>query len=152
MIPPSGSLVVTASIGIHFQLWTCGTATQTRYCTGKAGTNGVPVWGDDRALFGGALELTVREGLPNAVPVVMLGVGQNCTAVPPFGTLAVNQIIAFPLAAFDAAEVARGCITIPDDPSMLGFSFVNQAWFADPGAAGFPVAHTEGIELKLGSH
>ena len=82
----------------------------------------------------------------------MLGVGQSCAAVLPFGTFAVNLIIAFPLAAFDAAKVARGCLTIPDDPSMLGFSFVNQAWFADPGATGFPVAHTEGIELKLGSH
>jgi hypothetical protein len=152
VIPPSGSLAVTVSIGIDFQLWTCGTATQARYCSAKPGTHGTPTWGDDRAFFGGALELTVNNGLPNAVPVVMLGVGQTCAPVPPFGTLAVNQIFAFPLAAFDAGRVARGCLTIPDDPSMLGFSFVNQTWFADPGAAGFPVAHTDGLELKLGSH
>jgi hypothetical protein len=152
VIPPGGDFTACVALSCDFLVPCCNRADIASYCVPKPGTNGIPRWGNNPWPVGGAVELKVLNGLPMARPVVLVGVGRPCFPFPPFGTLAVNPIaFTFNMPAFDAAGVSRLCFTLTNDPSLCGGKFDMQAWFLDPGAAGAPLAHTDGCSFTFGS-
>jgi hypothetical protein len=129
----------------------CDPSTLENYCVAKAGTNGLPAWGSNRLFIGGTSELKITNGFPGSAPYVMLG-NDVCIAVAPFGTLAINPVlIDFFMPAFDGTNTSKLCLDVPDDAALCGSVISAQAWFVDPGAAGFPVAHTDGAKHTVGS-
>jgi hypothetical protein len=152
-VPPNSRESVSAGLAIDFAIPCCEVAAVNTYCNGKPGTNGLPTWGNNPLFVGGQTELKVLNGLAGASPIVLIGAGpQVCVPLPPFGTLAVSPILAnFMMPPFNTSNNSQLCITVPNNPGLCGGRLYMQAWFADPAAAGFPVAHTDGAEFVIGS-
>jgi hypothetical protein len=152
-IPAGGTFTVCVGLAIDFQLPCCDRATITNYCTAKAGTFGVPAWGRNPLYVGGTSELKVTNGFPGSAPAVFAGQGgQVCVPIAPFGTLAVFPLlVTFNMPPFDGTYTSTVCLSVPADRSLCGTALNLQAWFADPGAANFPLAHTDGCTFVIGS-
>ncbi len=153
-IPPGGRPVrFYTGLSCDRQIPCCDPATIESYCVGKAGTNGIPRWGDNPMYVCGQTELKVLNCLPGASPILLIGVPPGvCAPVPPFGTLAVNPILAIiNMAPATGAGVSALCLSIPWDPSFCGAMLNLQAFVPDAGAAGFPLAHTDGCKFTIGS-
>lgn len=151
-IPDGQTATFQVVLAIDHVVPCCDVATVESYCNGKAGTNGIPAWGDTPLFVGGETELTLQNGFAGSAPVVALGVAPGvCVPIPNIGTVAVQPILTtFFLPAFDASGVSTVCLPVPGNPALCGASLVMQAFFADPGAQG-GIAHTAGAEFRLGS-
>ncbi len=151
-IAPGGNETVYEALACGQAVPCCDPATIRPYCVAKAGTNGLPRWGDNPLFVCGQTELKVLNGLTGSSPIVFVGAAPVCIPVPPFGTLAISPILAtFNMPAFDTTGVSRVCLTVPCNQALCGLQLFMQAWFPDGGAAGFPIAHTEGCGFTLGS-
>lgn len=153
-IPPGGQPVrFYAGLACDRQIPCCDPATVESYCVAKPGTNGIPRWGNNPLYVCGQTELKVLNGLPgSAVTVFLGGPAMPCLPVPPFGTLAINPLATtFGMPAFNAAGVSSVCLEVPWNPAFCGAQLTMQAFFGDPGAAGFPLAHTDGCKFTIGS-
>lgn len=138
--------------GCDRQLPCCDVATVENYCQAKAGTNGIAVWGDNPLYVCGTTELKVENGFPGSSPVVLLGATRACLPFPPYGTIAVFPIATtFNMPAFNATGTSAVCLPVPWNSGLCGAQLYMQAWFGDPGAAGFPIAHTDGCCFTIGS-
>ncbi len=150
-IAPGASETVYEALACGKEVPCCDPATVRPYCVAKPGTNGLPRWGDNPLYVCGQTELKVLNGLTGSAPIVFVGLVPVCIPVPPFGTLAISPTLAsFNMPAFNTAGVSAACLTVPNNPALCGLQLYMQAWFGDPGAAGFPVAHTEGCCFTLG--
>jgi hypothetical protein len=152
LIGPGASFTASAAIAVGFLIPCCQPASTASHCAGKAGTVGIPRWAGDPWPVGGRVALTLHDGLPGAQPVALVGATRACLPLPPFGTLAVDPIaFSIGLPAFDAAGSSSLCFTLTRDAALCGGVFELQAWFLDPGAAGAPLAHTDGCSFTFGS-
>lgn len=150
-VPPNGELSVYVAHGCNRQLPCCDVATVENYCVAKPGTNGIARWGDNPLYVCGLTELKVLNGLPGSPPVVFIG-ARNCVPFPPFGTVAVLPILTnFTMPPFNGAGVSSVCLPVPWNPGLCGAQIYMQAWFFDQGAAGQPLAHTDGCCFTIGS-
>lgn len=152
VLAPGTSSTAWVSVGIDHEPPCQQRANSTTYCTGKAGTNGVPVWDVAAQPFAATnMPLTITGGLAGASPIAALGIGQGNVAFPPIGTICVLPIgVTFGLAPFDASGTSRTPIPLPGNASVCGATLFLQAFFADAGAAG-NIAHTDGLAITLGS-
>jgi hypothetical protein len=151
-IPAGGTFTACAGLAIGAEIPCCDRATITNYCTAKPGTNGLPAWGRNPLYVGGTSELKVTNGVMGSAPAVLIGQGgEVCLPVEPFGTLAVFPLLlTFNMPAFDSMNTSKFCLGIPRDTTLCGTAFNLQAWFPDPGAANFPLAHTDGCTFVIG--
>jgi hypothetical protein len=147
--PPAPAPACTVNpTGLPFEFFgvvTGSLASATTYGTGKAGTNGVPLWSvNPNPRPGFDYEFEVTNGLNGVAPVVLVGLGRISFPLPPIGTILVNPLASFTLSRFSGGVASA---TLP--LSGCGGPVDLQAFFLDPGAAG-GIAHTNGLELTLG--
>jgi hypothetical protein len=153
-VPPNGTVEIYEGLACGQQpIPCCDVATIESYCIAKPGTNGIPRWGDNPLYIGGQTELKVLNGFAGSAPIVFVGLGPPvCILLQPFGSLAIFPLLlSFGMPPFNANLVSAACIGVPNDRSLCGQMLFMQAWFTDPGAAMFPVAHTDGCKFTLGS-
>jgi hypothetical protein len=152
-VPPNGTVEIYEGLSCGLQIPCCDVAEVEPFCVAKPGTNGAPRWGDNPLYVGGQTELKVLNGFAGSAPIVFVGPGPGvCLPVPPFGTLAIFPLaLSFSMPPFNANLVSAACIGLPNDRALCGQMLFMQAWHTDPGAANFPVAHTEGCKFTIGS-
>lgn len=124
-------------------------ATTTRHCAAKPGTNGVPAWALNRPFLGASVNLAITNGFNGSAPVVFLGTSAVNVPFPPFGTVCTVPVTTISMPAF-AGGVSTLPIRVPNVRSLGGQTLHLQALFADPGAAG-NIAHTDGLGWTFGS-
>ncbi len=146
-LPAFGSQSVRALLSVTFQPPSNNTASVARFGAPKAGTNGLPVWADNRPFAGGVASLEIRNGLTGASPLLLIGTQTTTFPFPPFGTIYVLPAADVPMPAFNATGISKVNIAIP--PVAGGFAHFQALW-PDAGAAG-GVAHTEGLTWNIGS-
>ncbi|MEZ5965258.1 MAG: hypothetical protein R3F56_15600 [Planctomycetota bacterium] len=151
-VRPGDSASFYIALGCDRQIPCCNVASIRNYCMAKAGTNGLPTWGENPLYVCGETELKVLNGFPGSTPFVILGLPPGvCIPVPPFGMLAVNPILgSFFMPPFGANNVSALCLAVPWNPALCGAGLNMQAFFADPGAVG-GIAHTDGCAFIIGS-
>lgn len=151
-VAPNGELSVYVAHGFNRQLPCCDVATIETYCVAKPGTNGLPRWGDNPLYVCGISELKILNGLPGSPPIVFLSASRSCLPFPPFGTIAVLPVAGnFNMPPFDGTGTSAACLQVPWNAGLCGVQIYMQAWFGDPGAAGAPLAHTDGACFTIGS-
>jgi hypothetical protein len=153
IVPANGSIEVYEGLSCGLPIPCCDVAKIEPFCVAKAGTNGLARWGENPLYVGGQTELKVLNGFPGSAPIVFVGPGpQVCLPVPPFGDLAIFPLaLSFSMPPFAANGTSAACIGLPNDAGLCGQMLFMQAWFSDPGAANFPVAHTEGCKFTIGA-
>ncbi len=123
---------------------------------GKAGTNGVGAWSLSspvrHPVLGRDFALRLSNGVAGASPILFIGTSiAGGLPLPPFGTLYVNTITSIPMPAFNATFNSTLRLAIPHGSNLCGLNLAFQGWWGDAGAAGFPVGHSNGLDLTLGN-
>ncbi|MCH2112012.1 MAG: agmatine deiminase family protein [Planctomycetes bacterium] len=120
------------------------------YGAGKAGTLGVPqIGGSALPILGSNLSLQVSHALPNGNGWI-IGGPQPKNGLFDGGPLLVDHRQTFAFTT-NASGLAQTPASVPNDPSLAGFSFYLQAWIPnDPQAAGQGWSCSAGLEAILG--
>lgn len=134
------------------QVLCSGSALSLTYGVGKAGTLGVPVLASSAPVLGKVSEVTMKEALPGALPILLLGVKPLDVALDGGRLLVDPATVVFvpvPVAA-DGTLTLQGLM--PADPALCGVSLYLQLMFKDSGASGhYHLAMTNGVQQILGS-
>lgn len=150
------SLAISPSQTVYFKILladgilpvSANSAAAVPFGVAKAGTPGFPGWGTQRPFAGSRPDLQIKNGLPGAVPLLLIGASQLNLPFPPFGIIYVNPLITVSMPPFDAAM--QSSIPIPIPMVRQGGAYFQALW-ADPAASG-GIVHTEGLTWAIGSY
>lgn len=121
--------------------------------TGKAGSAGIPQLGslNQPVVPSTNFMVTIGFGLPGALP--LLFVGLQPLALPfDGGQILVNPLFNVGLPPLDAAGRLFLPVPLAENASLCGVTFLMQAIWFDPGAAGFyHTAQTNALSITFGS-
>lgn len=121
------------------------------YGSGKAGSGSFPplLLSSTRPVLGSSTDLFVYQGLPGAVPALMMG---TKAVNLPFdgGALYVQPLLIVEFPTLDGNGMGKVKVNLPNDPGLCGAQIRMQAMYYDPGASGFyHTAQTNGLWWKL---
>jgi hypothetical protein len=124
--------------------------------TAKAGTNGLPTWDLGTPvrtpILGRDYPLSISNGFAGSAPIVFIGGAiPSGLPFPPFGTIYVSSITTITMPAFSNLNRSVLRLAIPHGANLCGLNLAFQGFWADPAGAGFPLAHTQGLDLTLGN-
>ena len=120
--------------------------------SGSTGAAGVPVlFADGLPVIGGALELRVDGGTPNAPGALLYGPKEIAFFLPAFGATFYTGFPLFSLGfALDSNGSSPSLASItPIDASLCGQQFISQAVLVDQVAMG-ALSFTQGLRLRFG--
>ncbi len=132
----------------------CGNqATNETYGQGKAGQLGVPVLQAlDLPVLGTFSTIEIRDGLPGAIPTLVLGLQKVSLPFDGGALLASPDVllsVGVPLKANGSLKIGG---VIPNDPILCGFPLYHQVLIPDPAAGGYyGVSMTNGLKRVFGS-
>lgn len=150
-IPPGGSQSFETMIADSAIPASQRVARTVNYCSGKAGTNGVPTWASTRGFIGSSARLRIDNGFTGSAPIVFLGTAQASIPFPPLGTICAIPVTTIAMPAFDGARVSSLAVPIPALRALGNVQLHFQGLFADPGALA-SLAHTDGMSWTLGNY
>ena len=146
-----------AGIALPFRVYGVATGGSTAdastYGAGKLGSNGVGAWDlgspVHQPVLGSVFPMTLRNGVPGSVPVVLLS-ASACTFALPCATLFVcPPFVQFTMPPFDSSNTSMGHIEIPHGTTYCGVTVYLQAFWADSGAS-CNFGHSDGLKITLG--
>jgi hypothetical protein len=148
----------TAGVAIPFRFYgTGGTpASASTYGVGKAGSNGVGAWDLGNPvrtpILGRDFGLALVNGVAGQQPTILIGApNPGGIPLPPIGTLYVLPIFtSFAVPQFNSAHRCTVRLRVPHGAHLCGVTLGFQALWADPGATGFPLGHSDGLSATFG--
>lgn len=150
LLPPDTGITFAFSIA-HNANPVCGRMAEAiGYGQGQGSwSGGPPSFSMEPAFLASASWLTVRQGLPGSLPVLLIGTGRQDIPVPGIGTLYVLPVVSLPMLPFDPMGRSSIPLMVPSRPSLCGGTTHFQAVYLDPRMGG-GLAHTAGLEWVFG--